>query len=277
MTTCPTYVVPPGFQLQSGGSTGPYDCTAWAASRAIGHATCGNHVPSGRKIRLQSDEPVPDPRSPGLNLPQVANVASDHYGVHLEVHTGYQALTWTEYEAARGSGRGAIIQLSYAVIHGTPFDAGRGFTGGHAMFESRHSTYDPLADGRDSTYRWQLRLYPRDLMKRAAGDLIIGHDSKGHPVRVGYGKVWCALTTDVAPETVVTIRPRSGHTIRHFRSMNFAAGEIIGYTVRRTRGFSRKGSAPRAFRMKGRPGYHYRVKVLAGVHRGQWVARHWAR
>ena len=40
MTPCPTYLTPPGYQLGAG-PTGPVDCTAWAASRAIAHATCG--------------------------------------------------------------------------------------------------------------------------------------------------------------------------------------------------------------------------------------------
>ena len=76
--TCPDYLVPFASQLAQGGATGPDDCTAWAASRVIGASTCGHIVPSGRTIRLLSDEPKPDENSPGLNLVQVANVAIEH-------------------------------------------------------------------------------------------------------------------------------------------------------------------------------------------------------
>lgn len=49
--------------------TSPYDCTAYSAAWAA-DADQGRKVVSGRTIRLNSNEPKPDPSSPGLNLPQ---------------------------------------------------------------------------------------------------------------------------------------------------------------------------------------------------------------
>lgn len=216
-TMCPHYEADPSFQIRDGGSTGPYDCTAHSTSDAIDHATCGAKDPGGRTIRLQSSEPVPDPKSPGLNLQQVQRVALIHYNVYLEVHTGINAVGWTTYEARRADGQGVIIQLSYGPIADSPYDAfDSRFRGGHAMFETVHATYDPGADGRrPGIWKYDGRVYPRDLMKRAAGALVIGTTSTGAVKKVGYGKVWCAFTRDVIPDYHVVIRP-SDRFFRYF-------------------------------------------------------------
>lgn len=57
-------------QLVPWSPTSPYDCgadsAAWAAD-----ADQGRKVVDGRTVRLNTNEAKPDPRSPGLNLPQV--------------------------------------------------------------------------------------------------------------------------------------------------------------------------------------------------------------
>jgi hypothetical protein len=195
MPSCPNYIVSPGFQLGPlGGSTGPYDCTAWADRVVIATSTCGAKVPTGRTIRLQSNEPVPDPRSPGLNLFQAEAVAAK-YGVNLDVRVGYQSVTWAEYERRRKAGQPAIIQVNYAAIADSKYDAGRGFRGGHALAETTHATYDSLADGRAAgVFRWNGTIYTRAVIQSAAARLDIGGGAHPRP-----GTVWAAFGPDVVP------------------------------------------------------------------------------
>jgi len=196
--TCPNYVADPSFQIGAG-PTGPVDCSGHACSTHIDHSTCGAKDPSGRTIRLQTDEPIPDPRSPGLNLSQVARVSGERYGVYTEVRTGALRVTWPEYERRRKAGQSCIIQVDYGPIADSKYDAGRGFRGGHAIAETLHATYDPLADGRAAgVFRHDGSVYDRELMKKAAGRLIVG-TINGVPKRVGLGFVWAAFGRDVVP------------------------------------------------------------------------------
>lgn len=281
MPDCPTHVASPSFQLKpSAGRTGPYDCTAHSCSDAIDHATCGNHDPGGRTIRLMSNEPVPDPKSPGLNLAQVELVAAK-FGVALDVHIGPRALTWAKYEAAVNSGRGAIIQVRYAPIADSAYDAGRGFRDNHAMFESVHSTEDPLADGRaHGVYDREKegpRKYPRDMMRRAAAGLVIGYRN-GQPIHAGPDHVWCALTRDVSATYSMEIRPQKGRKYRRYRTFVIKGGQIVGFRKMRTEGFARPCSAPRVFTWPDKDkNLRYLVQVKGGVHDGEWVRLHWAK
>lgn len=195
MPSCPNYVAPPSFQLAStAGPTGPYDCTAHSAAVVIRASTCGAKAPSGRTIRLQSSEPVPDPRSPGLNLDQVDAVAAK-YGVYLDTRIGYQSVTWAEYERRRKAGQPVILQVLYAAVADSRYDAGRGFRGNHAIAETTHATYDPLADGRAAgVFRWNGTVYTRSVIQTAAARLDIGGGAHPRP-----GTVWAAFGPDVVP------------------------------------------------------------------------------
>jgi hypothetical protein len=266
MSGCPSYVADPSFQITQGGTTGPYDCTAHSASDAIDFATCGAKDPGGRTIRLLSSEPVPDPASPGLKLAQVAEVAIEHYGVYLDVRTGARAVTWDEYERRRKGGQGAIVQVSYAPIAATKYDAfGSTFFGGHAMFESVHATYDPGADGRRTgIWKFDGTVYPRELMKRSAGLLDIGTRS------VGYGLVWAAFTRDVIPDFKASVP--AGYYHRFYISN----GRIVDRDRLRTGGFSADCSPPRLFWWPA-AGKSYRlVQLRGGAHKGQWIAASFA-
>lgn len=233
--TCPTYIVPPSFQIGAS-STGPVDCTAHACSRSIGHATCGKKLPSGRSIRLLSNEPIPDPRSPGLNLPQVRDVAMDSYGVFLDVRIGAQALTWAQYEQRRLSGQGAILQVGYGPIADSRYDAGRGFRGNHAIFESLHATYDPLADGRaPGVFRHDGSVYDRNVIRKAAGQLLLGS------TKLGEGKVWAAFTRDVVPDYFARVPAGT------FWAYHVPGGTVAYRRQRVTGGFSGSCTPPRSY------------------------------
>jgi hypothetical protein len=274
MSGCPTYVADPGFQITQGGKTGPYDCTAHSASDAIDHATCGKRDPSGRTIRLLSNEPIPSPTSPGLNLTQVATVAREDFGVYLEVRTGSRKVLWAEYERRRLAGQGVIVQLNYGPIADSKYDAGRGFRGGHAMFETLHSTYDPLADGRaPGVFRHDGSVYDRELIKRAAGALILRSDPVTGKVleRVGYGSVWCAFTRDVVPD--YTARVPSGD----FWAYHVDSGVVRYRRTRKTGGFSGPCTAPRSYLWPSERRTVTLVRMLSGAHAGRYISANWSR
>ena len=265
---CATHIADPSFQIGAG-ATGGVDCTAHSASNAIDHATCGAKDPGGRTIRLKSSEPIPDPNSPGLNLSQVATVAKNDYGVSLDIRIGSRKVPWAEYERRRMSGQGAIIQVNYGPIADSKYDAGRGFRGGHAMFESVHATYDPLADGRASgVFRHNGSVYDRELIKKAAGGLIIASSSQG-VVRVGQGYIWAAFTRDVIPAYHARV----------------PAGEFWAYWIvdeqvkqrsrRSTGGFSAGCTPPITFKWPGH-GTATLVKLLTGSRAGKYISANWA-
>jgi hypothetical protein len=270
-----TYVADPSCPRGAGaGWTGPVDCLAHATTDVIDQTTNGHKDPPGRTIRQLSNEPRPDAGSPGLNLPQVADVAIEHFGVFLDVRIGSRALTFEKYEEERKAGRAAVIQLNYKFIADSPFDAGRGFRGGHGMAETIHSDYDPLAgpDERHGIWHWKPQLYPRELIKLAAGGLVT---SPGHSV--GYGHIWCALARDVVPNYLVDVHPRPKHSIRKFRVFKVEHGVITGYRVAQDAGFRALCSPPRAFRWPGHDGrLRFLVQITAGKRKGQWIHSHWS-
>lgn len=270
MADCATYEVPFASQILSGGATGPYDCTAWSASRAIGHSTCGAKLPSGRNIRLLSNEAVPDPRSPGLNLLQVADVAWDDYGVWLDVRIGDRAVAWAEYERRRIDGQGAIIQVTYAPIADSSYDAGRGFRGNHAIFESVHDTIDPLADGRYSgCFRHDGNPYPRALMKRGAELLVTGGTT-----RAGVDNVWSAFTRDVIPDFRAVVRPPDGR----FWAYHVPGGRIAYKRLRTTGGFTAACTPPRSYAWSEDPTKRTTlVRLLTGSRAGMYLSAKYAK
>ena len=271
MVLCPTYEADPSFQLvASAGVTGKYDCTAHSASDAIDHATCGAKDPGGRTIRLATNEPIPDPDSPGLNLGQVANVALSRYGVYLDVRTGSRAVTWGEYERRRNEGQGAIIQLSYRPIAATKYDAfGSRFFGGHAMFESIHATYDPGADGLHGPGRWKHdgSVYPRSLMRSAAGQLVLGPKTT-----VGDGRVWAAFTRDVIPAYRAVVPP--GTTLRTYDVVN---GVITGRSAPfTTGGFSATCTVPLSRYWPATRLRYTLVRLTSGGRKDKYIAAKYA-
>lgn len=133
------YIYKPAHQYQLGpgsGPTGGVDCTAYAAAVAIDRATLGGTKVTGRQVRLASTEPYPDPQSPGLNLPQVINVAF-RWHVELVQRSG---APWASLIAALKAGRGVILQGDYDQIP-PGFSGQLSFNGDHAVYVN-HVTGD---------------------------------------------------------------------------------------------------------------------------------------
>jgi hypothetical protein len=113
------------------------------------------------------------PHSCGATNMNELDVAAMHlYGVDMLVRYG---IPWASFQSLIISGRGAIVQISYSVIHGTKYDACPTFRGNHGIYvnERRASdgaflVYDPLADGRRAGIPKGPQWWPASLLKAAA-------------------------------------------------------------------------------------------------------------
>ena len=201
-------------------------------------------------------------------MAQVATVAKNHYGVSLDIRIGSRKVPWAEYERRRMSGQGAIIQVGYGAIADSKYDAGRGFRGGHAMFESAHATYDPLADGRASgVFRHNGSVYDRDIIRKAAGSLIIASSSQG-AVRVGNGFIWAAFTRDVIPAYHARVPGPS------FWAYSMSGDTVRSRQKRATGGFSASCTPPDVHRWGSRT--VTLVKLLSGTRAGMFISANYA-
>lgn len=112
MTDYAAVVYRPDFQTQRVASNldryAKKNCAAYSMAMGIDFSTLGGVVISGREIRARSSEPVPDPRSPGLNLSQVLTVARK-FGVVFTYREG----TFKQALAESNQYRGIIIPGDY--------------------------------------------------------------------------------------------------------------------------------------------------------------------
>lgn len=176
------------YQLKPGSApTGGVDCTAYATAVAIDRATLGGTLVTGKQVRQASDEPRPDPDSPGLNLPQVIQVAAKW---HVELFDRRGA-PWSAVMEALREGRGVVLQGDGAAFLGTPFVCQPGFRGGHAIFLN-HVTGDGDLYENDPLCRKPnanlTEAVARDYAERLA-------KQQGHPARL----FW--LMTRITPNT----------------------------------------------------------------------------
>jgi hypothetical protein len=264
----------PSFQAQnpaiSGYPLGWESCTAFAGAMAIDYATLGAKRPTGGQVRTLTHDTVG-----GLTLAQIDEVALDDFEVNL--NTIYR-LPWTEYETRRQSGEGAVLQLWYGPIADSPFDAGRGFRGNHAVMDPPSAkTKDPLADGRyGEAYKYQGAVYPRAMLREAAGKLnlsISGYSA------LGAGLVYASFTRDNTLEYEAHV----GHGVTYTRytvAVVNGRRQIIGHRnyVARS-GFTAPCSAPKPVRRQTIAETVQLVKVAkpGSPMNGVWIAAKYAR
>lgn len=138
------------------------NCTAYCAAMMLTDATLGGMKITGRIVRALSNEPRPDPKSPGLNLTQIIDVARTLY-VPITNRTGEP---WSAIEAALREGRRVMLGVEYDELGRYQEQKAGSFD--HAMLLIRASeavkdhtrASDPLA--RES------RAYPDEVLQRAA-------------------------------------------------------------------------------------------------------------
>lgn len=119
-------------QLIVGGKTGPVDCTAHGGAWCADAHSVGKILLNGRQIRLASNEPVPDPRSPGLNVQQVDNALVKLTDGKVDLHTpipGSFGRVGTRKTIVDGSWANIAVKRSVLVDRGYGGDSG--FRGAH--------------------------------------------------------------------------------------------------------------------------------------------------
>lgn len=207
MSGCANYL--PDEQLQLvfkwGGRYGGSNCSACAAGEVGQAHTCGALRFTGAQIRAASNEPVPDPKSPGLNLGQVdaALFKLSHGKIDLDSHYRYP---WDGVHTRVVGGAFAELQIQRSVLIALGFGFGNRFGGGHAItifFRRGWWMDDPL------TGRHQVTEHA---LKAAAGQLVLGSSGE----ICGFGKAYVAFSRDVVPTYHV----------------NFAPGNTFIYTFR---------------------------------------------
>ena len=191
MTQCsqPGYL--PRFQAQnpaiSDDRYGWVNCTAYSAAMAADFDTCGDKRLTGERVRQLTDEPIPDKKSPGLNLRQIDD-ALNRYGVDLETRYG---LPWADFVRKIDKGEGAVLQGNTAAFISTKFQT-TGVGVNHAIFvPAGWGAMDPAADGRRDYHKYDGSPYPKELLRRFAGLLEVAPGR-----RLGSGTVFAAFTRD---------------------------------------------------------------------------------
>ncbi len=123
------------------------NCAAYAAAMAFDLVTLGGVDLSGRQVRALTDEPIPAPTSPGLNLPQLDRVAAE-LGISLDV---FRPLDWWVLVKLVRLGRPALTPIIRSELAG--FLGDQPFGGSHMVLFSSITPggstliWDPLRDG----------------------------------------------------------------------------------------------------------------------------------
>lgn len=138
-------------QIKPSDPHGSVNCAAVAAAIAFDRATLGGCMLNGEDVRALSDEPHPNPASPGLNLWQLADVAR-------KLHIQLTPVSGGSFEAILASlreGRGVIVPGDYEAMG--KYSCQAGFRGDHGILVNNENTprtsllvYDPLC----KTYRY---------------------------------------------------------------------------------------------------------------------------
>lgn len=243
--------------------TGNVDCTAYAAALLAAVHSGGRYQPTGREVRLASNEPVPDPKSPGLNLPQVDDAvrkltagAIDLDGTPVSVAEAQRRIV---------AGRWGEIQVVRSVLVDAGLGGGSKFGGGHAI--TAHT--DPagvLLDGDP--------LVPH-YMPMAWSDLWAA--ATAFTRSIGTTGVYALWTRDVTVSYRAVIHPAPPATRKPFwiYELDRATGLITGRSRHWTRGMSAACTPPAPHSWPG-IGTRQLVKLTSGGLRGEWVDARYA-
>lgn len=265
----------PAFQAQnpaiSGYSLGWSSCTAFSAAMVGSYELQQTKAMTGGEVRHLTGD-----TEGGLNLAQVDGALNEGWNVDLST---YYRWPWDHFAAAIRGGKSGILQVLYAPIAASRFDAGNGFVGAHAIaVMPGFVTMDPLADGRHANvYHYHGEAYPEDLLKIAAGRL------PGSAPGLVYAAMSHAHGVTGAPPVVdryrVVIHPEAGTRgypkLRYFGVYTVRNGVIIGSSTARTGGFSADCTPPRLYRWNGHTSQTL-VRITSGSRAGLYVRHEYA-
>ncbi len=137
-------------QIKPGDPFGGVNCGPVATAVAIDRATLGGVMVDGKDVRAATNEPIPNPGSPGTTIRQLCDAARKGFHVELtEVRGGTFATLLKRLGEFRGvvlAGEGTALGRDICQV---------GFKGGHAVFLNNLSTdhtkvvvYNPLCPTR---------------------------------------------------------------------------------------------------------------------------------
>jgi hypothetical protein len=167
-------------QIVSTDPWGKFNCSAYSFAMAVDRHTLGGMDVTGKQVRAATNEPYPDPNSPGLNIAQLMTVAVKW---NLDGFESRRGIPWSSFIAQMKTGRGAILQGDYDQMG--DYSSQASFRGDHAMFINHVSgdgdlfTYDPLAKA------------PREIPQ-----IILRRYAEKFAKAVGTSGVICALTRE---------------------------------------------------------------------------------
>lgn len=248
-----------------GGRYGGANCTACSAGMAGQVHTCGAMLFTGAQIRAASDEPIPDPRSPGLNLAQidVALFRLSHGAIDLDTHYRYP------FESAKKrllDGAQAVLQIRRSVLVARGEGHGNGFPGGHAVLGGVDAGTpfidDPLT-GRFPT-SWAT-------LEAATGALVLGDSGE----ICGRGLAYVSFTRDVTVDYQVSIHPRAGDIRRTFGLYEVHNRTVLDAHEAHTKGLSASAEQPRIFTYPGHTSQRL-VVLTSGMYAGMAVRETYA-
>jgi hypothetical protein len=240
------------------------NCTAFVA--AMGAEFDAGVRLTGTQVRQESNEPIPDPNSPGLSLTQVGAVLRRH-GVTIGVET---PIDFDDLDDLRQSGHAIGLQLSYRPIQNTIFSGDRAFHDGHiVLWLPNGQVYDPLDDRRRADIAQAPVPIPTPLLREAAGGLIL---NRGTGRTVGLGRAFAAVfptrhpLNGAGPTPAVPVPP----TVLTFGSEPIGRGEYavtVGLALIR----SSPSGVPGRTNVVGRRLRGSRIRVFGSTRRGQQV------
>lgn len=123
-------------QIVSNDPYGGVNCAAYSCAMAIERATMGGTLITGQQVRALSNEPIPDPSSPGLNIGQLVAVGRRLYVQIIDKREDDDG--WSEVIACLRAQRGVILQGDYDQM-GT-YSCQKSFRGDHAVYVNHLDT-----------------------------------------------------------------------------------------------------------------------------------------
>lgn len=149
-------------QLVSSDPYGKFNCTAYSFAMMVDAVTIGGIKKTGKEIRAMSNEPVPDPKSPGLNIVQLEAIAKK-MDFQLFDRTGN---SWEQCLEYLQNGQRVILQLDSGDLGAS---ACKVSDVGHAMLlQAAPDDYRPTEVLGNDPLCKEEKWYPRATLKKAA-------------------------------------------------------------------------------------------------------------
>lgn len=205
------------------------NCNCAVTAAQIAYHTAGKLHPSAADVRAKTGD-----TSGGTTLLQVAAAAeAAPWRVPVDTREGAAMLPFDQvwHDHVLGAKRMANVSVLYAPIAGTKYDCfDGGFTGNHALglvtVGDHVDVSDPGADGRRPGIPNGLQVADYDLLREAAGSLLIDVVN-GHRITPGRG--WCWVNLVDAPTTPAPApKPDgSGTTYRYGGEPRFRGDYVV--------------------------------------------------